>query len=90
MRMMNKKFKSYEIFNICSNNPVNIKKVVSYLYNKIKFNKIKIIKDNKYEVLKTHGSNYKINKFVNYKKYSNLYMKIDKIIEWYKKNYRLI
>ena len=87
---MRKHFKSNEIFNICSSRPVHVGQVVNYISKKINFKKVNIVKKYDFEVLKTHGSNKKVNNYVNYKKYSNLYKNIDKIIDWHEKNYKFI
>ena len=79
--------KKFEIFNICSNKPIDINKLSSFiakfLGKKPKF----VFKDrNKIEVIKTHGDNKKILKFLNYKIKKNIYLELPKIINWYKQN----
>ena len=54
------------------------------------FYKIKNVKSNKFEVFKTHGSNDKLMKNINFKKFSNIYDKIDNIILWHEKYKNLI
>ena len=74
------------IFNICSNNPINIKKLMNKIidYTNLKTN-IKKVRRNKIEVLNTHGDNKKILNFTKIKKFKNLYTEINKIIDSYKK-----
>ena len=78
--------KKFEIFNICSNK-ASINKlslfIAKFLRKKPKF----VFKDrNKIEVIKTHGDNKKILKFLNYKIKNNIYLELPKIINWYKQN----
>ena len=57
-KLIVKKFKKNEIFNICSNNPISILKIC----NNFKKNyplKLKFIKKHKADILKTHGNNLK-------------------------------
>ena len=60
-KLIKKKFKKHEVFNICSNNPVNIYDVVKD-FNKNYKVKIKLIAMHKADILKTHGSNNKLKK----------------------------
>ena len=80
-------FDRFQIFNICSNNPVDINKLVKFIskYLNIKPNIIKK-KRNKIEVLKTHGDNKKILKFLKIKLKKNIFLELPGIIHWYKKN----
>ena len=78
------KFKKNQIFNICSNKPIHIKKLMSYLINKTKYKNITNVKHNNYEVFKTHGKNNKILKTVKFKKFSEFYKNVDVTIDWYK------
>lgn len=89
-KLKDKKFKKNEIYNICSNRPIHIKKLIRYLINKTEYKKIKNIEHNNYEVFKTHGKNNKILKIVNFKKFSDFYTNVDKTIEWYKNYNHLI
>ena len=84
-KLINKKISGHHIFNVCSNKPQNILKIVQKFtkYNKTK---VEMISINKADVLKTHGNNYKIKKFIKYKKFSNFDLLFNKTFEWYKKN----
>lgn len=79
--------KKFEIFNICSNKPIDTNKVVRFIskYLNIKPN-LNLTKRNKIEVLKTHGDNSKILKLTKYKIKKNIYKELPKIIDWYQKN----
>ena len=84
-KLMKKKFKKHEIFNICSSKPINIYDVVKK-FKKNKEVKIKLIGINKADVLKTHGSNTKIKKHISDISLSNFYKTFYKTFDWYKKN----
>ena len=86
-KLLTKNFKTNTIFNICSNRPIYIKNLINYLCKKTNFYKIKKIKQNKIEAIKTHGENKKLKKITNFKKFSNFYISVDKTIEWYQ-NYK--
>ena len=88
LRIMKKKInKKYDIYNICSNNPVNIRKIILYLQDQVGLNlKINNISKNKLDVLKTHGSNKKIVNFIGFKKFTKYQDVIGNIFEWYKSN----
>ena len=85
--LMNKKInKSFDIYNICSNNPQNIKKLIKYFKNYISDLKVTNIPKNKLDVFKTHGDNKKITKLLNYKKFTKFELGFKQTFEWYKKN----
>tara|TARA_B100000767_G_C19745863_1_gene528469 strand:+ start:1071 stop:2045 length:975 start_codon:yes stop_codon:yes gene_type:complete len=76
--------KNFQIFNICSNDPIKMNVLISEIQNYIK-NKaiIKRVGHNKVEVFKTHGDNSKIKKYLNIKKFKNIITELKKIIDWY-------
>ena len=81
-----KKLKDFDLFNICSNQPINLKKIISFM-KKNKINpKIKKISLQKADILKTHGDNSKLLKNIKYKNFSNWRNSIKKTIIWYQKN----
>ena len=85
--LINKKIKNkHLILNVCSNNPVSLKFILDRL-NKV-FGKPKIIKRSKQiaDVYKTHGDNYKINQITKFKKYTNINVGLDNLINWVKSN----
>jgi len=86
--LIKKKFlKKHDVYNICSGNSVDISKLVKYIYKKVDI-KPKIINKNRnnIEVLKTHGDNKKILKFLNTKISKDIYLDLPEIIDWYKHN----
>jgi UDP-glucuronate 4-epimerase len=85
LKILSKKIKFHQIFNISSNNPINIKEIINYLKKNNKIN-IQYIKQDSSDVLKTHGCNKKILTFTKIKIKNNLITKIDSIFKWYKKN----
>ena len=83
--LMNKKLKkSFDIFNICSNNPQSIKKIIHKFRDKISNLKIKNVPKNKLDVFKTHGDNKKINKLLKYRTYTNFDEGFKRTFSWYK------
>ncbi len=84
-RLLNKKIKGYNIFNICSNKSVKITYVI-YLINKIidkknlKINKIGL---QKADVIKTHGENLKIKKYLRFNNFTPIEVGIKSMIKWY-------
>ena len=85
--LMNKKTaKSYDVYNICSNNPQNIKKIVMYFKKNLSTLKILNIPKNKLDVFKTHGDNRKIIKFLKFKKFSKFEAALKQTFQWYKKH----
>ena len=79
----NKNLKDNDILNICSNKPINLKKIISFL---IKHNikpKIKKLSIQKADILKTHGDNSKLFKYTKFKNYSDWKVCLKKVINWY-------
>ena len=85
IKLIRKKIKGHKIFNICSNKPQNILKIVKN-FKKQYFTKIKLVKLHKADVLDTHGDNSKIKKYLKLKKLSNFDDSFFKVFKWYRKN----
>ena len=83
--LIKKKPKSHNIYNICSNNPIKILKIINY-FKKDNNVKVKLIKMHKADVKDTHGKNFKIKKMIKNFKISNFYECFDKTYNWYKLN----
>ena len=64
-RVINKKLKkNFDIFNICSNRPIDIYKLSVFISNYLNIkSKLKFKERNTIEVIKTHGNN---RKYLNY------------------------
>ena len=74
-----------DVVNICSNRPANVRKIlnkIDALYGKPKIQNQKRLL---IEVFKTHGSNTKIKKMVNFKKFTSLDTGILNLTSWAKK-----
>jgi len=76
----------HEVFNICSNNFVSIKKLSQDIKNFFPRAKILNIKANKADVYKTYGSNKKIKKFLKIKNFIKVSTGLKNTIDWYIKN----
>ncbi len=90
MKIYKTKFKDYEIFNICSNNPVQLDKIMK-IFDQYKINKKKkniyFQKFQSGDVLKTHGSNLKLKKIIKNLKITNIKNGIKNTVNWYKNSY---
>ncbi len=89
-KLMTRNFKKNEIYNICSNRPIHIKKLLAYLIKKTNYRKIKNVKHSEIEVYKTHGQNKKILRHTKFKIFSDFYNSVEKTINWYEKYKDLI
>ena len=83
-----KKIPNNEVFNVCSNNPINLNYVIKLLQKQLGKTKIRKRALQKADVIKTHGCNKKINKLVSFKNYTNFFYGLEKTIQW-SKNYYL-
>ncbi len=83
--LIKKEFRNHQIFNICSNKPVKITNIIKII-NELTGAKCKIFKTSlqKADILKTHGDNMKIRKYLNYNKFYNLKNGIFNLVNWYK------
>ncbi len=86
-RIVNKKLKkNFDLFNICSNKPIDIYKLSVFISNYLRIkSKLELKKRNTIEVIKTHGNNRKILKLLNYKIKKNIFLELPVIIDWYQK-----
>lgn len=75
---------NHSIYNICSNKPVKITKVINVI-NKYTKKKIKIEKTNLQlaDILKSHGDNNKIMRLIKNPKLTNLDLGIRNLIKWF-------
>ena len=78
--------KKFDIFNISSNNPQYIKKVIKFYKDKIASIKIKDIPKNNLDVFKTHGSNKKIINLTKFKNFTKFNDGFKNTCNWYFKN----
>ncbi len=84
-KLMLKKDNKHNIYNISSNNPINIKKIINIYKSKYPFN---LIPTNRHiaDVLHTHGSNLKVFRKVKKKKLTKSRKGIQNTFNWYIKN----
>jgi len=80
----------HRIFNICSNKPIKITETLKLLSENIGI-KPKVIKRKfqKADVIKTHGSNIKIKKYVKIGEFTGIKKAIINTSQWYKKNWKI-
>ena len=87
LALLKKNFKKkHEIFNICSNNPVSLKKIIKQINNELGKPKIIKRKMQQADVYKTHGSNLKLIKMTKIKKFTDIKVGTKNVIDWAKKN----
>ena len=72
----------HDVYNICSNNPININKIILDFKKNWKF-KLKYVPMDNADIYKTHGSNSKIIKLTKYKRFTNINSGIKKTLNWY-------
>ena len=81
----NKQKNYYEIYNICSNNPVSLMRYLEVIEKnfkkKTKINKLKLQKG---DVIKTHGDNTKIKRLFGNIKFTNIEKGVSKFVKWFK------
>jgi UDP-glucuronate 4-epimerase len=84
-RLIKKKFANHQIFNICSNKPIKITNIIKTI-NELTGVKCKIFKTSlqKADILKTHGDNMKIRKYLNYNRFYNIKNGIFNLVNWHK------
>jgi UDP-glucuronate 4-epimerase len=84
-----KSLNKFDIFNICSNKPINLGRVIAFMSkNKIK-PKVKKVGLQQADIYKTHGNNSKIIRFTKFKKFTNLEYGLSQTLLWYKQYHRL-
>ena len=82
--MNHKKLNENDIFNICSNNPINLGKIIHFMKKNGINPKIKKISLQKADILKTHGDNKKILNITKHKNFIKWQEGIKRTISWYK------
>tara|TARA_B100001093_G_C26827419_1_gene1014663 strand:+ start:136 stop:1098 length:963 start_codon:yes stop_codon:yes gene_type:complete len=80
-----KKLKGHDVFNICSNKPLKLNKIIKIVEKNMGKIKITNKKLQLADVIKTHGNNSKIKKFLKYKDYTKIETGILNTIKWFKK-----
>ena len=83
-----KKINNFDIFNICSNKPINLQRVIKFMNkNNIK-PKIRKVGLQQADIYKTHGNNKKIIKITKFNNFTNLEKGLVNTLDWYKKFYK--
>ena len=86
-KMITKRIKPiHYIFNVCRGKTENIKRISKKIMKIYPETKIKNIKANKADVLKTFGSNKKIVEFLGFKKFTDINIGLKNLVEWFEKN----
>ena len=83
-KLIYKSKKKHEIYNFCSDSPINISEIVKKVKKEYKL-KVKLAPLHKADIIKTHGSNKKIVRKTRYKKFLNINYGFEKTFNWYKK-----
>ena len=88
LTMKRKKIKKFEIYNVCSNKPINLEKVIKFMNkNNIK-PELKKVGLQKADIYKTHGNNKKIIKITKFNKFTTLEKGLVNTLSWYRKFYK--
>ena len=80
----NKKLKSNDVLNVCSNRPISLKNIIGIMRAnniKPKINKITL---QQADIIKTHGDNKKLINLIGKLKFNSIDQSISKTIIWYK------
>lgn len=80
----------FEVFNICSNKPYKLSRIINYVTAKLGSLKIKNIPINKADVIKTHGNNKLIKKRLKSINFTKIESSMDNTIKWFRKNKKFI
>lgn len=90
LNLIKKKLKGFNIFNICSNHPIKITKVIKIINNYLNKKNLKIIKLGlqRADIIKTHGCNDKIKRVSKFSKFTPIDKGIKSMIDWYKSQIR--
>ena len=84
IKILNKNFFKYDVYNICSSKPLFIKNVIKQFKNFTNYNLIKNVKKNKLDVYKTYGDNSRIKKLSNVNRYTDFKKGLFNTVKWYK------
>ena len=79
-----KKLPDNDLFNICSNKPIKLEKIISIMKINGVEPKIKKMPLQQADILKTHGDNSKLLKYIKYREFADWKDSLKKTINWYK------
>lgn len=88
-KLRNKRNRLHKIYNICSNKPIGLKKIIQFYKSEIPRVKIELKPKLKEDIYKTHGSNKKILKIIKKFKFTKTNISLQNTLNWYKKNQNL-
>ena len=89
-KLIKKKFKKHQIFNICSNFPTKITDVIDIINQSTGvIGKVFRTSLQKADILKTHGDNKKIKKYINYYNFYKIKDGISNLVNWYKSYHKI-
>ena len=80
---------NFQLFNVCSNRPIKVIKIINEMQNNLQGLKIKNVNPKilkKIEVNKTHGDNKKLLNLMKEQKFTNFSVALKNTIDWYMKN----
>ena len=89
LALRTKKINGFEVFNICSNNPVNLHKIIKLLEKKIPKTNIQKRGMQLADIYKTHGDNKKLIKKVGFKSVTKFEDALNKTVNWFKVNKKM-
>tara|TARA_B100000131_G_C18073311_1_gene595378 strand:+ start:119 stop:1084 length:966 start_codon:yes stop_codon:yes gene_type:complete len=88
-KLRNKKISKNEIYNICSNNPVSLIKIIKLIKKDIRNAKIIKCKKQPEDIFKTHGQNKKIKLKTKFKKFTKFETALNNTVKWFVENSRI-
>ena len=81
----NKKLKSNDVLNICSNKPISLKNIIDIMKTNDIRPKINKVSLQQADIIKTHGNNKKLINLIGKLKFNSIDQSITRTIRWYKK-----
>jgi UDP-glucuronate 4-epimerase len=86
LKLSKKKITNHKIFNICSNNPVSLKKIITFFKSEGIKPKIILRGLQSSDIIRTHGDNSLILKEFPDFTFTNILLALKNTLNWYKKN----
>ena len=85
-KLSKKNITNHEVFNICSNNPLHLNKIINF-YKKNNIRPKIILRGlQESDIIKTHGDNRLIGKKVKEIKFTKIELALKNTLQWYKEN----
>jgi UDP-glucuronate 4-epimerase len=89
IELSKKNISSHQIFNVCSNKPVHLKKIINYFKKQKIKPKISLRELQEGDIIKTHGDNSLVLKKTKNIKFTETETALNNTLRWYKKNKEL-